>query len=301
VYIRLAGLLQQLESLSDLREQVDRATVEPVTAIYQFSDIINSVFSYVFEMAEQAPDAEIAKAMLALFNFMQAKEAAGQERAIGVAILGSSSAAASLCPWLEARIAQQASAFSIFKGFANQPQLDKLENLKSQPYRSALDAWRKNFKYHKQADFEKAEAWFDLMTIRIDGFQALENELIGQLQVVSAKRLSENRSSDLVGLEPVECLAEFEQNVLSDNLVRLQGVSKLLLERYQAQSQKMAEMESELVLAKQALLDRRFIEQAKTILMFKKGLTEEQSHQFLQTLAMKSGKKMVEVAKTLLK
>jgi AmiR/NasT family two-component response regulator len=43
-------------------------------------------------------------------------------------------------------------------------------------------------------------------------------------------------------------------------------------------------MESELVLAKQALLDRRFIEQAKTILMLKRGLTEQQSHQFLQPM-----------------
>ncbi|WP_044411953.1 nitrate- and nitrite sensing domain-containing protein [Thiomicrospira microaerophila] len=300
VYMRLAGLLQQFEQIGVLREKIDQLSIQPVEAIYQFSDVINGVFNYVFEMAEQAPDAEIAKAMLTLFNFMQAKEAAGQERAIGVAILGSTGNAKSLCPWLEARVLQQATAFSIFKGFATEEQLKKLAHLKAQAYRKELEIWRQNFFFHKRADFDKAEAWFELMTIRIDGFQKLENELIDQLQVVSARRLQETQPVSKGSVALLEELFNDDKTLLSESVVKLQGVSKILLQRFQAQSQRMAEMESELVLAKQALLDRRFIEQAKSKLMFAKGLSEEQAHQFLQAQAMKSGRKLVEIAKTIL-
>lgn len=300
VYLRLATLLQALGGLENLRNLVDKKQVNPLDAIQQFGHIIHTIFNYVFDLAEQAPDAEIARAMLALFNFMQAKEAAGQERAIGVAVLGGVKKT-DFSEILNAKVEQQSNAFSVFKLFASQAQLQKLLQLKSQPYRQELDAWRQGFKFHKQADFEKAEAWFELMTKRIDGFQSLEDELTSYLQLVSARRLQQGFTRfNQPGLSVENILAD-QKIAINENMTKLQGASKILLERFQAQSKQLMQMEAELVIAKQALLDRRFIERAKSMLILQKGLTEEQAHQFLQAQAMKSGQRLVDAAKMILK
>jgi hypothetical protein len=301
VYLRLASVLQGLEGLASLRKSVDKQGIQPLEAIQGFSQIIHSIFNYVFELAEQAPEAEIARAMLALFNLMQAKEAAGQERAIGVALLGAGEARINLCEVLNAKIEQQSNAFSVFKLFATESQLAKLVHLKSKPYRQALETWRQGFRFHKQADFEKAEAWFDLMTQRIDGFQSLEDELTSYLQLVSAKRLKQGVQQANQRCDSIERVLADQQLDINENMTKLQGASKILLERFQAQSKQLMDMEAELVVAKQALLDRRFIERAKSMLILQKGLTEEQAHQFLQAQAMKTGQRLVDVAQLILK
>lgn len=308
VYIKLAHFLETLNHLTSLRELIDASEIKTDQAIDEFSSIIASALAFVFELAEQALDADIARGMLALFNFMQAKELAGQERALGVVALGSqtSSQGASLTEALKARIDQQRQAFQLVRSFATDAQIAQLEQLKQQPYRAHLEQWRERVSASTHNGTNNslalAEGWFDLMTQRIDGFQALEDDLISYLQIICAKKMAADEavggtsatSDHVSGLD-----SQLKQQV-DERVMRVRGVSRLLLDQLHEQALQLGAVEAELMLAKQTLLDRRFIERAKALLMIKKQMTEEQAHQFMRNQAMKSGLKMVDLAKQLL-
>ncbi|SFR50048.1 nitrate- and nitrite sensing domain-containing protein [Thiomicrospira sp. ALE5] len=306
VYVRLAHFLERLNHLQSLREQIDTQTIQADQAIEAFSQIISAALSFVFELAEQALDAEIARAMLALFNFMQAKELAGQERALGVVALGLSepNKLATLTDAIKARVDQQQQAFQLVRSFATSRQLDQLEQLKTRPYRADLDNWRKRIAQHcasnTPASLPLAEGWFDLMTERIDGFQALEDDLISYLQIISAKKMAVEDDRSLA--EPI--VEEIDSQIktqVDEKVMRMKGVSHLLLAQLHDQAMQLGTIEAELIVAKQTLLDRRFIERAKAVLMIEHKYSEQQAHQFLRDQAMKTGMKMVDLAKRLLK
>lgn len=60
-----------------------------------------------------------------------------------------------------------------------------------------------------------------------------------------------------------------------------------------------ARMRKELETTKQALAERKMLERAKGILMTAKGLTEEESYSLLRKTAMDQGRKVIEVATSL--
>ncbi len=308
VYIKLAHFLETLNHLANLREQIDTHEIKTDQAIDDFSSIIASALAFVFELAEQALDADIARGMLALFNFMQAKELAGQERALGVVVLGSRARtqSAQLAEALKTRIDQQWQAFQLVRSFATDAQIAQLEQLKQQPYRAHLEQWRDRVSAstHNSANnsLALAEGWFDLMTQRIDGFQALEDDLISYLQIICAKKMAADEvvgSASTTNNHLSDLDSQLKQQV-DERVMRVRGVSRLLLEQLHEQAVQLGAVEAELMLAKQTLLDRRFIERAKALLMIKKQITEEQAHQFMRNQAMKSGLKMVDLAKQLL-
>jgi len=60
-----------------------------------------------------------------------------------------------------------------------------------------------------------------------------------------------------------------------------------------------ARMRKELETTKQALAERKTLERAKGILMTAKGLSEEESYNLLRKTAMDQGRKVIEVATSL--
>ncbi|MBN2646742.1 MAG: nitrate- and nitrite sensing domain-containing protein [Thiotrichales bacterium] len=300
VYLRLAGCLQILLSLPALRQQIDRQQIAPLQAIQAFSEVIDRVLLAVFEMAEHTLDRDVTRAMLALFNFMQAKEFAGQERALGAAIFASYGPNATLLEAWQLRIEQQANAFETFRLFASDTEKATLAQLKAKPYRQNLDAWRARIPSHHQADAPAAQDWFALMTLRIDGFQRLENTLVDQLQIISAKRLAESEQLMAKDVVEIEKMLQRQAPEITDSLTQAGSVSSVLHTQIQQQTRQLSEMEAQLVLAQQSLLDRKVIQKAKMLLQAQRGLSEEAAHAWLRNQAMNQGKKMIEVAKAVL-
>ena len=73
-----------------------------------------------------------------------------------------------------------------------------------------------------------------------------------------------------------------------------------VIELLQVQSQRLANMESELSSARRALNERKIIERAKGILMARFNLAEDEAYKKMRTTAMQQNRRLVEVAEAAL-
>lgn len=77
---------------------------------------------------------------------------------------------------------------------------------------------------------------------------------------------------------------------------RVKPILDLAIRRFNAFSKMRAELDE----ARSALADRKTIDQAKTLLMKHRGLSEPDAYTLLRTTAMNQGRKIVEVAEALI-
>ena len=74
---------QGLEQLPKLRKQIQKLQITPLKSTDAYCRLISKIINLIFEAADVSSDASITKMLVALFNFIQGKELAGQERALG--------------------------------------------------------------------------------------------------------------------------------------------------------------------------------------------------------------------------
>ena len=87
LFSRIAWVLPGLDALPTLRRRIDALELKPAQSTAAFAKLVAGLLSVVFEAADGATDPEISRLLVAMFNFMQGKEFAGQERAFGAAAL----------------------------------------------------------------------------------------------------------------------------------------------------------------------------------------------------------------------
>lgn len=303
VFVRLAQVLSLLEGLGEVRDKVDSLAIEPMEEIEYFNALIRMFLAVILEMTEMSVDGDVSKAMVALFNFMQAKEYAGQERALRALYFAQSHRDRSLIELLQHRVEEQDYFFDGFVGFAQAEQATKLKQLFI-----TQDA----FNYFRQpnltgsADGVLAQQWFDESTKRIEGLHKIESELIDVLLRLCAQKLQQaetalSNEQTLVAGFREEKQAKVTSNIAYKSEFGFSRTADVLLHKIQLQSKHLHDVQEQLVLTKQALLERTFIERAKSVLILQKGITEEAAHKMMRESAMQSGQKMVDVAKKMLK
>ena len=86
LFSRVAVVLHGLEGLPALRARIARQSPTAGEATAAFVKLISGLLTVVFEAADTASDPEVSRALVAMFNFMQGKEFAGQERALGASV-----------------------------------------------------------------------------------------------------------------------------------------------------------------------------------------------------------------------
>ncbi|HEY8360929.1 MAG TPA: nitrate- and nitrite sensing domain-containing protein, partial [Ramlibacter sp.] len=89
LFSRVATLLHALDGLPALRGHIGRQAITPHDSTEAFCRCVAGLLAVVFEAADNASDPQVSRALVALFNFMQGKEFAGQERAFGAAVFAS--------------------------------------------------------------------------------------------------------------------------------------------------------------------------------------------------------------------
>src|SRR5690554_5627332 len=85
LFNRMATVLHGLESLPDVRDRTVSLNASSEEVAETYSRLISGLLAVVFEAADSAGDPGISRALVALFNFMQGKELAAQERGISAA------------------------------------------------------------------------------------------------------------------------------------------------------------------------------------------------------------------------
>ncbi|MBB3177761.1 nitrate regulatory protein [Variovorax sp. Sphag1AA] len=316
LFSRIAWVLPGLGALPELRRRIEALQIDAAESTAAFVKLIAGLLAVVFEAADGATDPEVSRVLVALFNFMQGKEFAGQERACGAAAFASGrNDAARQQQWLHL-IDSQERCFKVFVSFsnetlaeawrANQPsgQIAELERLRriacAAPAGVALDP-------------ELSPVWFDCCTQRIDAMQAVEELLADHLRSVCQQKTAEVHDElavheALLPKLPDESdppgAAFFDSHGLpepaSDAAPYGRQLERSILDMVQEQSHRLQAMSDELETVRSALNERKVIERAKGLLMAHRRISEQEAHKMLRQTAMNQGRRLTEVAESVL-
>ena len=315
LFSRIAAVLPGLDALPGLRERVGGLALAPEQATAAFVKLVAGLLGVVFEAADGATDPEISRLLAALFNFMQGKEFAGQERACGSAAFASGrNEAERQQRWLHL-IDSQERCFQVFSSFAG-PALEgqwlaglppaqtaELERLRriacAAPAGTALDP-------------ELSAVWFDCCTRRIDAMQTVEERLTADLHRLCDAKTTHARAelqahealqAQLSTQAPLSSTAFFDEAAAgtADGAPPYgRQLERSILELVQDQSQRLQAMRDELDTVRASLNERKVIERAKGLLMAHRRLSEEEAHKMLRQTAMNQNRRLIDVAESVL-
>jgi hypothetical protein len=313
---RIAHALHGLDELPRLRRQIRERQISAQTATNALVRLIGNLLTVVFEAADSASDPDITRCLVALFNFMQGKELAGQERALGVIGFANSYFQSELLESLERLVEGQERSFSTFSRFANPTAQDLwLVLCASQPHSQACrlrEIARCTDAGAKVAP-QLSELWFELHTQRIDLMKGIETHLEQALlhccqqnmqrirkELHSHRRLLEGLCAQQA-VEQARLFSVYSSNL---NIPPEEGISSHLtrstLELLQDQNLRLQDMHEELREARQALEERKQVDRAKLLLIKQRGCSESEAYAWLRQSAMIQGLRVEKVAQGLL-
>src|SRR5882762_3353814 len=196
-YTRVAFAFRALDSLPGTREQVAALALAPQDAVKAFTDVIALLLAVGFEAADTAADAETSRALIALVNFAQGKEYAGQERATAGAALSRGHFDAVDRRHLRHLEAAQERAFKVFWAFADPRHVTMFLELSSSPETVEFKQLRAGaFEQSPSAEPSSvtAAAWYEVTTRRIDAMRGIEDSLAVDLGRLCTAKLADAKA-----------------------------------------------------------------------------------------------------------
>lgn len=318
----MAWVLLGLEALPKLRAQIESHKLKAEEAVLVFSQLIAGLISLIFEVADNALDPEISRSLVSLFHFIQGKEQAGQERALGALCFASGHCDASNQQRIAHLIEAQERSFKVFAEFAEKNTLRHWQDIQISPALIQVERLRRlllTTRPGAQIDSNLSDPWFENCTDRLAGMWTLQCNMVHRLEERCEQLIAkaERNLSDSEGLlqalrqhppANAENIERFFDPSLSfdptlhflptNGLNASPGHSMFTL--LQEQSGRLASMEVELDKARRALNERKVIERAKGILMARLGLSEEAAYKMLQKTAMDQNMRILDIAEATL-
>ncbi|WP_376959980.1 nitrate- and nitrite sensing domain-containing protein [Azospirillum sp. A26] len=333
-YSRAAIALYALDGLPALRDQVSSLALVPQDSVKAFTDIVGHLLSVLFEAADIAADPAISRALVALFNVVQGKEFAGQERATASAGFSRGRFDGVEHGRLAHLIDAQNRAFRIFAEFADPAHAAAFRTALADPAVAEVERMRavalSDDARHGELSGITPEIWFDRSTRRMELLKTVEDRLTDDLRRLCEAKLAQARAdlgqADAGGPDAVLPVAM----MLVDAVPALSGLAgagvsglssngqgqdgaglyapdglppklmRSVLDVMQAQSQRLRDVSLELETAKAALNERKVIDRAKGLLMSTRNLSEEEAYKLIRKTAMNQNKRIVEVAEAIL-
>ncbi|GGI91370.1 methyl-accepting chemotaxis protein [Shewanella gelidii] len=179
----LERILAELDKLPQLRTRVDQLAISAPNAAKYFTDLNASILSLSGSIANLSTQGELTTRLRNYYTFMQAKESAGQERAI----LNIALSKGSFPPGIYRKVVMlesfQQAYLKIFEQFASPAQMQQLNAI-----RSSSDAIRvqeiraiANQKYIEGNFGVTGQEWFQKSTARINQLKSLEDNLASDI------------------------------------------------------------------------------------------------------------------------
>lgn len=320
LFSRIAWVLPGLDALPELRRRIGAMEIDAGASTAAFVKLIAGLLAVVFEAADGATDPEVSRRLVALFNFMQGKEFAGQERACGAAAFTSGhNDRARQQLWLHL-IASQEHCFELFTEFSDpglgevwrsiQPAAQVAEQERLRRIACAAPAG-------VALDTNLSQSWFDCCTRRIDAMQSIEERLAADLRRICEQQTARARTelqaheallAQLAGAADAPATAFLDDpaapavSATSPAGAAPYGrqLERSILDMVQDQSRRLQAMGDELDTVRAALNERKLVERAKGLLMAHRQLTEEEAHKMLRQTAMNQNRRLIDVAESVL-
>ena len=186
----LAGKVRVAEDhlarLNRIRERIDALDIPPQESFGYFTDTITQLLDVVLESGASVQEPAAARAFMALFNLMQAKERAGQERAMGAQGFAAGRFSPQLLEKFRHSKDEQYGYFKIFATYATQGQRESLQAQLADPVDAEVDSLRhvalENGRDGQLGEIDGA-TWFSAATRRIDLLRQVEVSLAEELEV----------------------------------------------------------------------------------------------------------------------
>ncbi|MFW2358123.1 nitrate- and nitrite sensing domain-containing protein [Hydrogenophaga sp.] len=317
LFSRIAYVLHGLDALDGLRARVQALEWTPQQATEAYVRLIAGLLAVVFEAADSASDPEISRLLVALFNFMQGKEFAGQERAAGSALFAGGRAVAEEQQRLLHLIESQERCLEVFAEFSN-PQVVALWNTaQASAMLAELERLRRvlcTAPHGSPLNAQVSQAWFDCCSRRIDRMKAVEDQLARDLLQACEQKIAA-ANVELNSFHALHTAPATEADVLSFFRAPdargtaafgagAQGyglhLERSILELVQEQARRLQTMSEELDTVRASLNERKLIERAKGLLMAHRHLSEEEAHKTMRQMAMNQNRRLIEVAEAVL-
>lgn len=317
LFSRIAYVLHGLDALDGLRARVHALEWTPRQATEAYVRLIAGLLAVVFEAADSASDPEISRLLVALFNFMQGKEFAGQERAAGAALFVSGRAEAAEQQRLLHLIESQERCLEVFAEFSTAQVVELWSATQVSATLAELERLRRvlcTATHGSPLNAQVSQAWFDCCSRRIDRMKAVEDRLALDLLQACEKKIAAAHA-ELARFHALDAGPPSEADTLSFFQspdareaagfgTATQGyglhLERSILELVQEQARRLQTMSEELDTVRASLNERKLIERAKGLLMAHRHLSEEEAHKTMRQMAMNQNRRLIEVAEAVL-
>lgn len=299
LFSRIAFVLHGLDGLPALRERVGMRDITPEDASDTYTRLVNGLLAVVFEAADASTDPEISRALVALFNFMQGKEFAGQERAFGARSFAAGSVDSAGQQQWQHLIESQQHCLQVFAAFSDAEVLHAEQAGRDVLALAEVERLRRVGCTVRVLDPELSHVWYEWATRRMDAMRAMEDALAERLQRLCASRIVRARDElrDQRAL-----LAELSLQASSATAPAPYGpqLERSILDLVQEQSRRLQAMSDELDAVRATLNERKLVERAKGLLMAHRAMSEDEAYKALRQMAMNQNRRLVDVAQAVL-
>lgn len=299
LFSRIAGVLHSLSTLPSLRAQVQALSIQQPDAMSRYSEVIRIHLALVFEAADTSGDPSVSRALLAMFSFMQGKELAAQERALGAAGFTARHFDEQTHQQLLALIESQERCFQTFTEFAD-PRCLALWQQQLSADSSEFERFRRIACTRATPSGEASDValrWFDVTTARIDGMKIVEDLLEDVLTECCRQRIRDAERAGELQQQEIGQIPRHDPHYAA--LIPPQ-LSRSVLELVEQQSRQLQAQDAELAGLRTTLAERKVVERAKGLLMQHHGMSEPQAHKTLRDMAMNQNKKLSDIADAML-
>lgn len=327
LFTRIAIALHALDGLAELRDAIAGRRCTADEATQRFSRVIAALLALVFEAADVAADPAVSRLLVALFNLMQGKEFAGQERAAGAAAFAGGATGHMDGQALVHLIDAQEACFERFEAFCPPDVLAAWSAAQAAMPLAELERLRRKLIAAGQgAALEPAlaEAWFACCSQRLDRIREIESALAAGLRAACTQRIA------ALQIDPDDPQAVLEELAARPDSAPQLGMpvggeaadgtplpagasaaavageplgprlTRSIVDVLHAQSRRLQAMSDELAAVRATLDERKLIERAKGVLMRHQGLSEDEAYRLLRQTAMNEGRRLVDVAQAAL-
>lgn len=176
-YMYLQKALQELQEIAGVRKRVVAQKIASKEAITYYTNMNKKFLNFIAKASTQAADAKLADQTLAYYNFLQAKERAGIERAIGSATFAQDKFLGNAKAKLESLISEQNSYMDSFEILADKEDITYLHNTLQGKAVQEVERMRNILKNATQIGGFGVDAayWFATMTKKINLLKDVEN------------------------------------------------------------------------------------------------------------------------------
>lgn len=297
LFSRVAVVLHALDGLPQLRQRIAGQQLGAADATAAYIQLVANLLAVVFEAADAATDPEISRALVALFNFMQGKEFAGQERALGARVFAAGHVDSAGQQQWRHLIDSQQGCFQAFADFSDPEVLRADQASRDAQVLAELERLRRiGCAGRGELDRNLSQAWYECCTRRIDAMRAMEDLLAQHLRRLCEQRIADARAE----LRDQRALLE----TLSTQAVSAPALGpqleRSILAMVQEQSRRLQAMSDELDAVKATLNERKLVERAKGLLMAHRHMSEDEAYKALRQMAMNQNRRLVDVANAVL-